>query len=305
VIRTPLLVALAGVLLGCSSSSSVTRGGAEDAASDAPADATQPPFDAGADADAAPTGPDATIDGACEPVKGSCSLVLQNCGPGQQCTVTSSDVTACGPTDPAQHIAKGYPCCPPATGSGAKDPCLPGLVCVGDPCIADAGGGRCSPYCCAGDDTPCATSPEGFPGHCDETVVDMATGQPLYDICEYAPPCKPLGILPCPAGYACLVDDTSGGAKCTQIFNGGASAAQEGQPCMYRNSCADGLMCLQRTYADGSGAQECILLCYTGKGSPPFDAGALDGGPGSGGCDQGKTCTGVANLFPPWLGVCL
>jgi hypothetical protein len=309
VTRASVLAAIAGAaLLGCSSNSSATGGAALDgAAGDALADATQPPHDAsaGPDADAGPAGPDAEIDGACEPVKGACSLVLQNCAPGQQCTVGANDLTACGPTDPAQHIAKGYPCCPPA-GTGAKDPCLPGLVCAGDSCVGDAGGGRCSPYCCAGDDTPCGTSPEGFPGHCDETVEDTATGTPLYDICEYAPPCKPLGILPCPAGYACLVDDTSGGAKCTEIFNGGAPAGQEGQPCMYRNSCADGLMCLQRTFPDGAaGVQECILLCSTGKGSPPFDAGALDGGPGSGGCDQGKTCTGVANLFPPWLGVCL
>lgn len=305
-IRASVLLVLSGALLGCSSSSSTTSSAADASSGDAPVDATRVPSDAGAglDADAAPTGPDAAIDGACEPVKGACSLVLQDCPAGQECSVTSGDVTACGPTEPAQHIAKGFACCPPS-GVGAQDPCLPGLVCVGDDCVGDAGGGRCSPYCCAGDDTPCGTSPEGFPGHCDETVVDTASGKPLYDICEYAPPCKPLGILACPPGYACLVEDTSGGAKCTQIFNGGAPPGQEGQPCTYRNSCDDGLMCLDRTFADGGMSQQCLLLCYTGKAGAPFDAGVLDGGPGSGGCDQGKACVGVPNLFPPWLGVCL
>jgi hypothetical protein len=201
-----------------------------------------------------------------------------------------------------QHIQPGYPCCPSATST--DDPCLPGLRCIGNPCTGDAGGGRCSAYCCAGDDTPCGASPEGVPGHCDIGIVDNA-GTPLYDVCDYAPPCKPFGLLPCPAGSACLVQDTSGGAHCAQIYDGDAGAAGEGEPCVYDNSCADGLMCLTDTGPDGGPQQVCLMLCATGQGAPPFDAGALGMQPGTGGCDPGKHCVAATQIFPSWLGVCL
>jgi hypothetical protein len=209
---------------------------------------------------------------------------------------------ACGPTYGVQHIAAGYPCCPPSSPDG--DPCLPGLTCVGDPCVGDAGGGRCSPYCCSGDDTPCGVSPEGFTGHCNLAIVDDA-GTPLYDVCEYAPICQPLGLLPCPSGYACLVEGTTGGAKCSEIYNGGAPAAAEGQPCAYENSCQSGLMCLMTSGVDGGSVSECFMLCYTGQGSPPFDAGALGMTPGTGTCNAGKQCATATQIFPAWLGVCV
>jgi hypothetical protein len=298
---------------GCSSSSAPgndavdASAGGDDAGTGGDASTPAP------EASLADAPPEATLQGNCEPAKGSaCDLVLQNCPAGQQCVAAARSgggyTTQCAPTTASQHIDKGYPCCPPA--SVNDNPCLPGLQCVGDPC-PDGGvpgngvGGRCTPYCCANDGTPCGTSPEGYPGHCDLDVVDNA-GAPLYDVCAYAPPCKPIGVLPCPSGYSCLVEgDTTGSASCTPIYNGGNPPAQEGASCQYQNSCADGLMCLTRTLADGGMPSQCLMLCYTGHGTPPFDPKSLAMGPGTGGCNAGKTCQTASQIFPQWLGVCL
>jgi hypothetical protein len=310
-VRVGLLViaawAAAGVLgamVACSSGSSAPAAGV---------DASTPETGGGLDATKAETGvaldaghEGSLLEGGCSPVKGACDLVTQDCPSGSWCGVEQqpdgSYVAACTPSQAVQHVAAGYACCP--TAQEANDPCLPGLECVGDPCVGDAGGGRCTPHCCPGDDTPCGASPEGFTGHCDVGVVDNA-GTPLYEACEYAPPCEPLGLVACPAGYACLVQDKTGDSKCSEIFNGGAAAATEGQACKYDNACAAGLMCLTETAPEGGTTSQCLMLCYTATGSPPFDAGALGMKPGTGGCNAGKACEGAPQIFPAWLGVCL
>lgn len=294
----------AGVLAAaCSTGSSSPSGGADASVTDvsSPGEAATQRDAGGGDAAS-----ESSLKGGCEPVEGSCDLVLQGCPSGSQCVSgplpDGGYTAACGPTYGVQHIAAGYPCCRPS--SPDADPCLPGLTCVGDPCVGDAGGGRCSPYCCAGVDTPCGVSPEGFTGHCDIGVVDDA-GTPLYDVCDYAPICQPLGLLPCPSGYTCLVEGTIGGAKCSPIYNGGAPPAGEGQPCTYDNSCQSGLMCLATSGADGGSVSDCYMLCSTGKGTPPFDAGALGMMPGTGTCNPGKQCGTATQIFPAWLGVCV
>lgn len=296
-IEIRLSVFLCISLLSCSPSPPAgAHGGDEDSGSDATIREEDAQADAGGDGPA--------LQGNCEPVKGPCDLVLQDCPAGQQCALAqkgSGYTTTCAPAHPVQHIAKGYPCCPPATTSG--DPCLPGLECIGNPCVGDAGGGRCTPHCCTNDDTPCGSSPEGFEGHCDLNIVDNAN-TPLYSVCDYAPPCKPLGIVPCPAGDTCLVQDTSGGGKCSQIFNQGAAALKEGQACSFANQCDDGMMCLNGTSPDGGSGAVCTYLCYVAGDSPPFDAGALSDKPGGGGCPKGERCAGAQQIFPDWLGVC-
>lgn len=293
----------------CSSSQAASsEPDASTSGDDAGADATQAQDSSSADAAS-----DQAVQANCEPAKGpACDLVLQNCPAGKQCIAVAQGggkyTTECGPTYATQHIDKGYPCCPPS--STSDEPCLPGLECIGNPCTGDAGpggaggGGRCTPYCCSGDDTPCGDSPEGFAGHCHLNVVD-GQGNPLYSVCDYAPPCKPLQVLPCPSGYGCIVQDTSGGASCSQIFNGGGPPAQEGQACQYNNSCADGLMCLTTTASDGGSSNQCMMLCYTGKGTPPFNPQSLAMGPGTGGCNAGKTCATAPQIFPSWLGICV
>jgi hypothetical protein len=297
----------AGAGAACSSSPAASSDAdASTSGDDAGADATQPSGSSSGDAAS-----DQAVQASCEPAKGpACDLVLQNCPAGKQCVAVAQGggkyTTQCGPTYATQHIDRGYPCCPPS--SASQEPCLPGLQCIGNPCTGDAGpggggGGRCAPYCCSGDDTPCASTPEGFAGHCNLNVVDGA-GKSMFNVCDYMPPCKPLGLLPCPPGYACEVQDTSGSATCSQIFNSGGPPAKEGASCTYNNSCDDGLMCLQLTAPDGGVSSQCMMLCYTGQGTPPFNPQSLAMGPGTGGCNTGKQCVGAPNAFPPWLGVC-
>jgi hypothetical protein len=63
-------------------------------------------------------------------------------------------------------------------------------------------------------------------------------------------------------------------------------------------------MCLTTTQADGGMKAQCMMLCYTGQGTPPFNPQSLAMGPGTGGCDAGKTCQMAPQIFPQWLGVC-
>jgi hypothetical protein len=315
-------------LSACSGSSDNPPPAGPDGA--APDDATVP-FDA-ARGDVAPPPPpdaaDAGIDGrppptkldsgptptSCEPVTGpACDLVAQNCPPGdggvpQQClTQALSDggyTTVCNPVTLSQHLEKGHDCCP----SGDQNPCNVGLECVGNtaaPC--DGGGvlpGRCTPHCCggdAGDDSLCGTSvPEGYPGRCDVVVVD-STGTPLFNACTYELACKPFGLKACPPGQVCEVIDPSGTATCADIYvPDGGPAPGEGESCVALNNCQDGMVCLD----NGDGTSSCYLSCVTPGTIPPFDAGLLDGGPGTGGCPSNEECNIVVQGFPAWLSFC-
>ena len=248
--------------------------------------------------------------GHCEPVQGpACDLVLQNCpsvnGVPQQCLLAGDGAltTACTPVVATQHLVKGHGCCP---GSNVLQ-CDQGLECIGDPnASCDGGGpppGRCTPHCCggdAGDDYLCGNSdPEGYPGHCDTVVVD-GNGNPLYNACTYDLACKPFHIQSCPSGSVCEVVDTSGTAACDTIYlpNGG-SPPTEGQFCLALNNCADGLVCLGPVDAGA-----CYMMCLTPGSSPPFDAGALDGGPYYGGCPANEQCNIPVDGFPPWISFC-
>jgi hypothetical protein len=230
------------------------------------------------------------LQGNCEPLHGECDLVLQDCTDGKQCVPDfgpdGGNTTSCQPTTGTQHIKKGYACTPPQ--QPAQNPCLPGLECVHN---------RCSPYCCDKDDTPCGTSsPEGIPGVCNLQVTN-GKGQTLFNVCTYAAICKPFKLLPCPPGSACYTDDTATYFACSPYArpDGGAP---EGAQCNYLNDCVDGTQCI-----GPPNAGQCTMLCYTGHGNPPFDAGALQMGPGTGGCVSGEQCkTNVG--WPSWIGVC-
>jgi hypothetical protein len=242
-------------------------------------------------------------------VKGACDIVAQDCkAAGTECFEVVGDggrwTTACVPTTPNARIAKGSPCCP----GQPANPCLPGLECLGELCVADAAPpGRCAPRCCSGNDSICGTSSDGFPGHCDTDVTgplpDGAV-QDLFFICSYSEQCRPLRLAPCPQGFGCLVSDNRGTAKCVQIYDpsGPPQGLPEGSPCIYANECADGMMCLGPTGQQAT----CRMLCLTPNSQPPFDGGALAGGPGTGGCAVGKTCSAPLDptQFPPWLSLC-
>jgi hypothetical protein len=301
----PRLVAVAVVLASCATlalgavSCSSSNKSTSDASVDSSGVDSSGNDDGGADT-MGDVGDEVVLKGGCEDIDGSCDLVLQNCAAGKQC-VQFGTHTQCASTSPKQHIAKGYLCCP------GRGDCAPGLQCLGGPpCTGPdagppAGGARCTPACCQGDDTPCGNTPEGFQGTCNLRIENPNnTNETLYWVCLYVEPCKPFGIQPCPVGDGCYVIDNNGGFECAAIYNNGGPPAGEGAPCQSVNSCADGLDCL----GSPDGGFACTMICYTGKGNPPFNANQVDGGPYSGGCSKGKTCMQDIN-YPAWLGICL
>ena len=256
--------------------------------------------DSGKDGPATPPPPPPLVDsgkpGNCSAVKGACDIVSQNCPTGQECIVVNGPTTQCVPIESSEQLDMGHACCPP-TSAQPGNPCLPGLSCIGNPCV-DGGPqtGRCAPACCKGDDTACGKSdPEGIAGACDLTIVDPSTQQELYQTCSYEERCTPFGIQPCKAGEICLVTDKLGTSGCLASFG-----KQNGQPCGFANDCADGLICL--TVGD---AGVCKYECLTPGAVTPFDAGGLDGGPGTGGCPAGEQCAPLdPKSAPSWLSVC-
>lgn len=245
-----------------------------------------PPFDAGSKKDG----------GNCTAVKGPCDLVLQDCPPSEECVVTRATAggftTACRAVGASQQLPIGRACCP-----GAANPCLPGLTCVGDPCV-DGGAptARCAPACCPGDDKSCGISdPEGIAGACDITL--FSGNDEIHNTCTYKERCRPLRLERCKPGQACIVEDKTGSSSCVSS-NGKA----EGESCGFLNDCADGMMC----FGSADGGASCRVLCLTPNAATPFDAGALDGGPFGGGCPAGETCNiGLSpQQFPAWLSIC-
>lgn len=224
------------------------------------------------------------------PFKGTCDPVLQNCPNGDQCIMAPGDGGAYSPQ-----------CQPPSTGSVPKGgKCSSTSDCVsGTECIP-ANNGRCSPYCCGmGMDQPCGSSvPEGYIGACQWSIQYPNTPSPGGSmLCGYPEGCKPFGIQPCAQGSTCLVKDMSGKADCTAIANPPGKAA--GASCMFANDCADGMMCVG---GGPDGGSICMWACYSPPG--PFDGGIISGGPGKGGCPNGKTCSIGIGMLPTWLKVC-
>jgi hypothetical protein len=256
---------------------------------------------------------DVVLVGNCSPVNGpACDIVKQNCPSGKECVIIDAPdaalgvTTACEPTQASEHLPVGHVCCP----NPAANPCDKGLTCIGSDCVADAGGGTCSPACCAGGDggvpsNNCGTSPEGYLGQCDLSITEGSGSDVLYTACTYSQKCIPLDVAPCGKGYSCNVENDAGAADCIPINgpDGGGTGAPPGSSCVFANYCAPGLICA------GSGSSgTCLWECYVVGGAvTPFDAGLLDastGAVGHGGCPSGYTCDGLDDA-PGWLGVCI
>lgn len=246
--------------------------------------------------------PDGAVDagkvGNCSPAKGTCDIVLQDCPAQQECVVNAANGTECRPVESSQQLPIGRGCCP---NNPAGNPCLPGLTCVGSPCV-DGGPtttGRCSPACCEGDDQACGKSdPEGISGACDITLVATDGSVPLHQACTYRQRCKPFKIEPCTVGQTCLVEDKAGSASCVDSFG-----KTNRQPCTFGNECADGFICFGAA-ADGGGGT-CHTVCLLPGSTNPFDASVEEGGPGKGGCPVGEKCD-LTNFQdrPSWFAVC-
>ncbi len=225
----------------------------------------------------------AEAQGNCSAVKGPCDIVLQDCPTGKECVAVSVDggfATACVNTSVGEVKQKGAACT-----TGGSNTCLPGLECFD---------GHCTPHCCMGNDSICGMTTGGIQGVCDLNISGGTSSSPLFMVCTYKSVCKPFQVLPCPSGQACTVEDNLGSADCL-----GDNGKTEGQGCMFKNDCVDGLGC----FSAGDAGAKCSMFCVTPGQTPPFDAGT---GPGTGGCNTGKTCIGRLNAarFPPWLSIC-
>ncbi len=287
--------AITATIAACSSSS-------DDVPAETP-DATADRAETDARRDGTAAGDGGTRGGGnCSAVKGPCDIVLQDCpddakGQKQECVVTGNPpalTTRCVAVQASQTLPMGRSCCP-----GADNPCLPGLTCVGDPCV-DGGPqtGRCSPACCEGDDQACGRSePEGIAGACDITLF-VGEDTEVHRVCSYRERCKPFGQEPCKPGNLCLIEDKFGTAGCINSFN-----KQLGEACKFSNDCADGLFCFP-DLPDGGGAK-CRMVCLTPNSVHPFDASVEEGGPGKGGCPTNEKCniTGFSQL-PSWFSLC-
>jgi hypothetical protein len=244
--------------------------------------------------------PGAREGGHCSPVQGpECDLVLQDCSPGRQCVAVKPHPlvrsTACVAAGTGNRPV-GAACCP-----GVPNQCVSGLHCTGPACTADSGAtGRCSPYCCPGDDSVCGQSiPEGYSGTCDVRVVSPADegNEPLYDGCSYRPPCRPFQQQPCQAQQTCLLQKDNATFRCSPIFHPPGKPA--GANCVASNECQDGMACLT-----ANDAGTCRVLCYRADAGGPFDASSLSEASGRGGCGAGLSCSGTVGTFPPYLGFC-
>ncbi len=259
--------------------------------------------DSGKDGLAPPPPPPGLIDsgkmGNCSAVKGACDIVAQNCPKGQECVVVNGPSTQCVPVSSSEQLAMGTACCPSTT----SNPCLPGLVCVGNACV-DGGPqtGRCTPACCMGDDKSCGKSqPEGISGACDSILT--YNGQETNYVCSYQERCVPFGVEPCKTGDICLIHDKLGSSGCfPSNYDGGAGAANRAS-CKFANDCADGYICLD---VGGGATGQCRMECLTPGAVTPFDAGGVDGGPLTGGCPASELCNGHfdQDAAPAWLSVC-
>ncbi len=286
------LAANAAVAMGACSSTSpdpdVTPGGSE---------AGNVPEGGSKDGPAIP--PDSAKDGGghCTPAQGPCDLVLQDCpddkGQKQECITKGTTSTECVPVQASQQLGMGRGCC---SNNPTGNPCLPGLTCVGNPCV-DGGPptGRCSPACCTGDDQACGKSdPEGISGACDLTLVDSISKTPLHDVCTYRERCKPFKQEFCKANQICLVEDKAGTASCLDSFG-----TQNRERCTFANECADGFVC-----AGPADAGICRTVCLLPNTVSPFDASIEEAGPGKGGCPVNESCRLSFTNLPAWFGGC-
>ncbi|HEX7666250.1 MAG TPA: hypothetical protein VF407_17110 [Polyangiaceae bacterium] len=295
-----------GAFEACSSSS----GDDVSATPDAGLDATQS-GDGATDSGKKDSGPkpDAGVALTCPAttLSGECDLVAQNCATGKECVViqgTDGNPTAACEPQGAGSVPKGHECCPNAANAGN---CVAGTTCVGNDCsILDGGAGsktgRCTPFCCEGDNTTCGESdPEGVPGVCATQLVGVGQltdgGDAIYgDGCTYTIACKPFGVQKCATGDACLLQSDGTSFRCSSIFN--APGLEAGAPCSFSNACADGYECLGPL----DGGATCTTMCLIhDAGSPPFDASS----PTLGQCPSGKQCLGTVTGAPPWYGFCV
>jgi len=218
---------------------------------------TAPPIDSGMDTGMTPPTDGGT--GMCP--SGACDILSNvGCGTGEGCYFAASAPDA----GPAPVCAMAGTAGDGAACTGLQD-CQEGFLC-------DMAAGVCRHYCCGGSDTGCPLGQR-----CAISIVDGAGMTTGVGICRLPDTCDLLAQTGCPAGESCYPngDGVICGASSDGVTEGGA--------CMFANTCAGGLICVNMPGM-------CAKLCDRD----------MAGGPT---CGSGQTCGGVTGL-PANVGVC-
>jgi hypothetical protein len=207
--------------------------------------------------------------------------------PNTNCRLIEQDDCAAGQTCMANALGvrPGTRCVILGTGlklrsESCKMPseCSPGLTCVF---------GYCSPFCCPAHQFEIC-GPNGL------CMFSRSVGTGYVLSCSYARPCT-LWNHDCSADLGCQIIAKDGSAVC--MPPAGSSFVNEGDPCEATNDCGDNQLCV--TVESES---RCRFVCK--RGEAPIKSGAIDGGPGEGGCRPSQRCQPITD-FPDWVGVCI
>jgi len=222
-----------------------------------------------------------------------CDLVKQNCTDATASCVYDGDVnhTVC------LKIATGTKL--RSESCATQGECDKGLECRN---------GKCSPFCCLKDDSPC-----GPGGSCSVQVTDEGASPYAYALCDYSPPCNPFKY-DCPTGSVCLFNSLPDRFKCSTPSPGTPLNQAPLRECKYRNDCGESQGCSTITTSGEDAAAataKCQLYCWFSKPTG-FTPGTMPDGrfPADGTCTIGGVNYGTCRDFSSsglggGLGICV
>lgn len=199
-------------------------------------------------------------------ITGECELLLQDCAPGETCTVSNDGLSTFCRKEGGLKGA-GKPCSPHA---GLQE-CQAGYSCVGP----EDGVGFCTRPCCPDNDQPCGG------GDCN-VELSFPGGLTVF-MCSYSEQCTLFTASTCKNDQQCqLVYPQQGLAVCTIPA---PNKVPEGGACAFVNECDSNQVCF-----GGFCRYNCNL-----SGGPS---------PGQGACPTEQTCNPVYMGTAGDVGVC-
>ena len=178
-----------------------------------------------------------------------CSVIEQDCPPGEKCNAWANDggnawnATRCFPLD-RDPDAVGEPCTVEGSGVSGIDSCDVGSICWD--VDLETNQGRCMPYCSGSESTPVCDDPNRWCWITESDVLSLCV-----------PYCDPLNPTLCSEGQGCYPDE--GHFVCAPDVSGKGGGPFE--PCRFANACDPGLGCIDDSctpYCDLS-APDCPL----------------------------------------------